>query len=87
MTLSNCLAANVRKQLLLHPAGLPKPISMQICASGETADFDKVMECTRLLRTIDNLIQNSPAVKKVCIPQEGHCEKRCEIQGGSQEMA
>jgi len=30
---------------------------------------------------------NSPAVKKVCGPQEGHCEKRCEIQGGSQEMA
>jgi len=20
-------------------------------------------------------------------PQEGHCEKRCEIQGGGQEMA
>jgi len=34
-----------------------------------------------------NLIQNSPAVKKVCGPQEGHCEKRCEIQGGGQEMA
>jgi len=32
-----------------------------------------------------NLIQ--PAVKKVCGPQEGHCEKRCEIQGGGQEMA
>jgi len=29
----------------------------------------------------------SPAVKKVCGPQEGHCEKRCEIQGGGQEMA
>jgi len=25
--------------------------------------------------------------KKVCGPQEGHCEKRCGIQGGSQEMA
>jgi len=23
----------------------------------------------------------------VCGPEEGHCEKRCEIQGGSQEMA
>jgi len=34
-----------------------------------------------------NLIQNSPVVKKVCNPQEGHCEKRCEIQDGSQEMA
>jgi len=32
----------------------------------------------------DNLI---PAVKKVCGPKEGHCEIRCKIQGGSQEMA
>jgi len=32
-------------------------------------------------------IQNSPAVKKVYGPQEGHCEKRCEVQSGSQEMA
>jgi len=23
----------------------------------------------------------------VCSSQEGHCEKRCEIQGGGQEMA
>jgi len=30
------------------------------------------------------LIQNSLAVKKVCSPEEVHCEKRCEIQGGSQ---
>jgi len=35
----------------------------------------------------ENLIQNNPAVKKVFGPQEGHCEKRCEIQGGGQEMA
>jgi len=28
-----------------------------------------------------------PSCKKVCNPQEGHWEKRCEIQGGSQEMA
>jgi len=33
------------------------------------------------------LIQNSSAVKKVCGPEEGHCEKRYEIQGGGQEMA
>jgi len=32
---------------------------------------------------LDNLIQNSPVVKKGC----GHCEKRYEIQEGSQEMA
>ena len=35
----------------------------------------------------DNLIQNSQAVKKVCGPQKGYGEKRCEIQGGGQEMA
>jgi len=35
----------------------------------------------------NDLIQNSQTVKKVRSPQEGHCEKRCEIQGGSQEMA
>jgi len=29
---------------------------------------------------------NSPAVKKVCSPQEC-CEKRCETQSGGQEMA
>ena len=36
---------------------------------------------------INNLIQNSQAVKKVCGPQKGYGEKRCEIQGGGQEMA
>ena len=34
-----------------------------------------------------NLIQNSHTVKKVSGPQKGYGEKRCEIQGGSQEMA
>ena len=33
------------------------------------------------------LIQNSQAVKKQCGPQKGYGEKRCEIQGGGQEMA
>ena len=33
------------------------------------------------------LIQNSQAVKKVCGAQKGYGEKRCEIQGGGQEMA
>jgi len=27
-----------------------------------------------------------PNCKKCAAPQEGHCEKRCEIQGGGQEM-
>ena len=33
------------------------------------------------------LNQNSQAVKKECSPQKGQVEKRCEIQGGGQEMA
>ena len=33
------------------------------------------------------LIQNSQAAKKVCGPQKGYSEKRCEIQGGGQEIA
>jgi len=35
---------------------------------------------------IFNTIKNSPTVKKSVQPQEGHCEKRCEIQGGGQEI-
>ena len=35
----------------------------------------------------DYLIQNSQAVKKECGPEKGYGEKRCEIQGGGQEMA
>ena len=38
-----------------------------------------------VLPVLYDLIQKSPAVKKVCCHQEGHCEKRCEIQGGGQE--
>ena len=34
-----------------------------------------------------HLIQNSQTVKKECGPQKGYGEKRCEIQGGGQEMA
>ena len=36
---------------------------------------------------IFDIIQNSQAVKKECGPQKGYGEKRCEIQGGGQEMA
>jgi len=28
-----------------------------------------------------------PSCKKNVWPHEGHCEERCEIQGGGQEMA
>jgi len=31
------------------------------------------------------LIQKQPSCKKMCGPQEGHCEKRCEIQGSGEE--
>ena len=36
-------------------------------------------------RLISN--QKQPSCKKRCGPQKGHGEKRCEIQGGGQEMA
>ena len=42
---------------------------------------------TEMIHDNDNLIQNSQAVKKQCGPQKGYGEKRCEIQGGGQEMA
>jgi len=32
-------------------------------------------------------VKSNPAVKKVCSPEEGHWEKRSEIQVGGQEMA
>jgi len=35
----------------------------------------------------NNLIQKQLSYKNSVWPQEGHCEKRCEIQGGGQEMA
>ena len=40
-----------------------------------------------MIEYIGYLIQNSQAVKKECDPQKGYGEKRCEIQGGGQEMA
>ena len=43
--------------------------------------------CVAELSIYIYLIQNSQAVKKVCGPQKGYGEKRCEIQGGGQEMA
>ena len=36
--------------------------------------------------TLWYLNQNIQAVKKECGPQKGQGEKRCEIQGGGQEM-
>ena len=40
--------------------------------------------------TIWRIIQSNPkqpSSKKQCGPQKGYGEKRCEIQGGGQEMA
>ena len=36
---------------------------------------------------LQKAIQNSQAVKQECGPRKGYGEKRCEIQGGGQEMA
>ena len=48
----------------------------------------KNQQCATITQSrLANLIQNSQAVKKVCSPQKGYGEKRCEIQGGGQEMA
>ena len=41
----------------------------------------------KLLLIYHYLIQNSQAVKRECGPQKGYGVKRCEIQGGGQEMA
>ena len=43
--------------------------------------------CTDQFSSYYHLIQNSQAVKKECGPEKGYGEKRCEIQGGGQEMA
>ena len=50
--------------------------------------YDKILKyISKYFLRQTNLIQNSQAVKKVCGPQKGYGEKRCEIQGGGQEMA
>ena len=36
---------------------------------------------------IQKEVKSNVAVKKECGPQKGYGEKRCEIQGGGQEMA
>ena len=41
------------------------------------------------MAVVNLIISNpkQPSCKKVCGPQKGYGEKRCEIQGGGQEMA
>ena len=53
--------------------------------------------CIHLMESVLNFLHlkamfilsnpKQPAVKKVCGPQKDYGEKRCEIQGGGQEMA
>ena len=47
--------------------------------------YNNCIYCMYVLIYIFN--PNSQAVKKECGPQKGYGEKRCEIQGGGQEMA
>ena len=50
-----------------------------------TTTINGNMQHCCILKRSEIQSKNSPAVKKVCGPQEGQCEKRCEIQGGGQE--
>ena len=58
-----------------------------VSCSKESQHTSILFKMCALLEYYNNLIQNSQAVKKVCGPQKGYGEKRCEIQGGGQEMA
>ena len=74
---------NSRSELILHPSRL----STSFCKS--RLSFVSVIVLKHFCVICNsNLIQNSQAVKKKqCSPQKGYGEKRCEIQGGGQEMA
>jgi len=61
-----------RTQYLIHGLLLIKNFY-----GGPTMGSRDIIECN----------PKQPSCKKVCGPQEGHCVKRCEIQGGGQEMA
>ena len=57
------------------------------CANDTSGTNYTAIQPPRVIDVNENLIQNSQAVKKQCGPQKGYGEKRCEIQGGGQEMA
>ena len=57
---------------------------MSLCAKS-CGIKDGSHEMTAMMLMISNPKQ--PSCKKVCGPQKGYGEKRCEIQGGGQEMA
>ena len=46
-----------------------------------------IEQSLQILTDKQYLNQSSQAVKKECSHQKGQDEKRCEIQGGGQEMA
>ena len=59
------LEGEERDQLLVHQLleGLPRPVSRQIRAIGETADLGKVVERARLLMTMENHEQTATVLK------------------------
>ena len=71
--------------IYMHCYSLEYPVK-SYCSSCKNYLSDLEFFCV-FFAGIKYLIQNSQAVKKVCGPQKGYGEKRCEIQGGGQEMA
>ena len=62
-------------------------LTLALLMNQTIATFEQVIILDKSERcyTISN--QKQPSCKKRCGPQKGHGEKRCEIQGGGQEMA
>ena len=59
---------------------------MTLCMTALMTEYIQVIMHELFRISIEHdLIQKPPAIKKVCGPQEGHCEKGCEIQDGNQE--
>ena len=65
------LRDSLNKKTLKELRSLAKTVSVRLTGSSRKHD----------------LIKNSQAVKNSAAPKKGHGEKRCEIQGGGQEMA
>ena len=60
---------------------------MECCGTPQSVAYKLYTTVCCGISVIYYLIQNSQAVKKECGPEKGYGEKRCEIQGGGQEMA
>ena len=86
---TNCLDKSTKKQCNC------KILPLKVQTQKEDCLYLKTISSHGTVVTVVNtyvfynyyLIQNSQAAKKVCGPQKGYGEKRCEIQGGGQEMA